>query len=153
MQTALGTPKMKAKEELVDKPHLDGDQLEGALGGFSSGTGLGADQWAPDQLRALSPQCKEELLVIFSMYERKLQWPHQIMQMWHALPPKADKEAAGEERSVGLLPMPLRVWGEMTKATLADWCDRRAGFWGAAVRKSSARQSALPWYELNVEHA
>eukprot|EP00959_Pyramimonas_sp_CCMP1952_P090702 1898892-Pyramimonas_sp.AAC.1 len=126
MQSALDMLKMKAREELVDRPFLDMDQLEGALGGFSSVAGLGADRWSPDQLRALSPQCKEGLLLILNMCERKLQWPHHLMQMWYALPPKADKQVAGAERPIGLLPMPLRVWGKMTKATLTDWCDRRA---------------------------
>eukprot|EP00959_Pyramimonas_sp_CCMP1952_P053138 1111531-Pyramimonas_sp.AAC.1 len=38
--------------------------------------------------------------------------------------------------------MTLRVWGEMTKHRLTEWCDRKVGFWDAAVRKSSALQSA-----------
>eukprot|EP00959_Pyramimonas_sp_CCMP1952_P127792 2672700-Pyramimonas_sp.AAC.1 len=31
----------------------------------------------------------------------------------------------------------------MTKHRLTEWCDRKAGFWDAAVRKSAALQSAL----------
>ena len=51
--------KAKAKEELVGRPYLTIENLEMALSSFKAGTGLGADQWAPDQLRALSPMCKE----------------------------------------------------------------------------------------------
>eukprot|EP00959_Pyramimonas_sp_CCMP1952_P348018 7289607-Pyramimonas_sp.AAC.1 len=39
--------------------------------------------------------------------------------------------------------MTMKVWGKMTKHRLTESCDRKAGFWDAAVRKSSALQSAL----------
>eukprot|EP00959_Pyramimonas_sp_CCMP1952_P180310 3770506-Pyramimonas_sp.AAC.1 len=39
--------------------------------------------------------------------------------------------------------MPMRVWGEMTKNRLAEWCDRKAAFWGVAVRRGPALQPAL----------
>eukprot|EP00959_Pyramimonas_sp_CCMP1952_P087472 1830341-Pyramimonas_sp.AAC.1 len=39
--------------------------------------------------------------------------------------------------------MPVRIWGRLTKSPLAEWRDKRAAHWDAAVRGSSALQAAL----------
>eukprot|EP00959_Pyramimonas_sp_CCMP1952_P298646 6246680-Pyramimonas_sp.AAC.1 len=68
------------------------------------------------------------------MIERSLAWPHQLLHNWLALLPKGSKQEVGNERDIGLLPMPVRIWGRMTMAPLTEWCDAKAAHWDAAVK-------------------
>eukprot|EP00959_Pyramimonas_sp_CCMP1952_P285082 5960692-Pyramimonas_sp.AAC.1 len=61
------------------------------------------------------------------MVERALAWPHQLLHNWYAFLPKGAKQVVGNERGIGLLPLPVRIWGRMTKAAMTQWCDKRAG--------------------------
>ncbi|CAK0816536.1 unnamed protein product, partial [Prorocentrum cordatum] len=119
------------------------EQLVATLKSFPKGTGTGPDQWKPAHILALSDQGQEYLVTLFNMIERGLAWPHQLLHNWFALLPKGEKQELGNERDIGLLPMPVKIWGRLTKTPLTEWCDKRAAHWDAAVRGSSALQAAL----------
>eukprot|EP00959_Pyramimonas_sp_CCMP1952_P185571 3879961-Pyramimonas_sp.AAC.1 len=84
--------KKRAEEELRDRRFHATEALQTALDSFPARTGRGAGQWAPDQLRALSPSGREGLLMVPNMCERRLQWPPQLMQNWHAALPMGGSE-------------------------------------------------------------
>eukprot|EP00959_Pyramimonas_sp_CCMP1952_P076146 1591080-Pyramimonas_sp.AAC.1 len=66
------------------------------------------------------------------MIGRSLTWPHQILHNLFALLPKGIEQEIGNERDIGLLPMPVRIWGRMTKTALTEWREEKAARRGAA---------------------
>ena len=75
LKQAMSDLKEKAKNEMSERPFHTMENLDMALNSFNANTGLGVDQWSPDQLKALSPKCKESFLLILNMCERQLTWP------------------------------------------------------------------------------
>ncbi|CAK0822455.1 unnamed protein product, partial [Prorocentrum cordatum] len=143
LREALSELRTLAREALPERRYRTRDDTVNAIRTFPRATGKGADQWAPGHLLAASDQGQEPFATLLNMVERALAWPHQLLHNWHALLPKGAKQGVGNERDIGLLPLPVRIWGRMTKAALTQWCDKRAGHRGAAVRGSSALQAAL----------
>ncbi|CAK0911512.1 unnamed protein product, partial [Prorocentrum cordatum] len=130
------------RDRWTSKPDRE-PALDEALSELRTLAREGADQWTPGHLLAVSDQGQEAFAILLNMVERALAWPHQLLHNWYALRPKGAKQVVGNERGIGILPLPVRIWGRMTKAALTHWCDKRAGHWGAAVRGSSALQAAL----------
>ncbi|CAK0878929.1 unnamed protein product, partial [Prorocentrum cordatum] len=143
LREALGELRTLAREALPERRYHTRDDMVNAARTFPKATGKGSDQWTPGHLLAVSDQGQEAFATLLNMVERALAWPHQLLHSWYALLPKGAKQVVGNERGIGLLPMPVRIWGRMTKATLTEWCGKRAGHWDAAVRGSSALQAAL----------
>ncbi|CAK0870501.1 unnamed protein product [Prorocentrum cordatum] len=153
VRAALGALRTRAHEDLADRPVHPREQLAAALKSFPKGTGTGPDQWKPAHILALSDQGQESPVTLFNMIRRGLAWPHQLLHNWCALLPKGEKQELGNERGIGLLPMPVRIWGRLTKSPLTEWCDKRAAHWDAAARGSSALQAALPTMVLDETRA
>ncbi|CAK0889237.1 unnamed protein product, partial [Prorocentrum cordatum] len=143
LREALSELRTLAREALPERRYHSRDDMVNAIRTFPRATGKGADQWTPGHLLAVSDQGQEAFVTLLNMVEQALAWPHQLLHNWYALLPKGAEQVVGNERDVGLLPLPVRIWGRMTKAAMAQWCDKRAGHWGAAVRGSSALQAAL----------
>ncbi|CAK0800628.1 unnamed protein product [Prorocentrum cordatum] len=130
-------------EELAARPHHDREGLVTALKSFPMTTGIGADQWKPRRILALSDQGQDDFVTLLNTVERGLAWPRQLLNKRFALLPKGDRQVIGNERDIGLLPMPVRIWGRMAKTPLTEWRDAEAAHWGAAIKGSSALQAAL----------
>ena len=76
---------------------------------------------------ALSPEARQEFVQLLNQREQKLAWPYQFLHVWYALLLKMDPTTAGEERPIGLLPFPIRLWGKIRKMPLSQWCEQNGG--------------------------
>ncbi|CAK0907479.1 unnamed protein product, partial [Prorocentrum cordatum] len=119
LREAMSELRTLAREALRERPYHSRDDVVSAIRTFPRATGKGADQWTPGHLLAVSDQGHEAFATLLSMV------------------------VVGNERGIGLLLLPVRIWGRMAKAAMTQWCDKRAGHWDAAVRGSSALQAAL----------
>eukprot|EP00959_Pyramimonas_sp_CCMP1952_P128832 2694328-Pyramimonas_sp.AAC.1 len=126
--------KQAAQADLLHREYYDIQDLEAALSKFRPTTARGPDQWQPPEIKALPDDAKRSLVFVLNLCERNLCWPHQFYHLWYHLLVKAGSNTAGEERPIGLLPFPFRLWGKMAKAELQDWCSEKAGYWDAAIQ-------------------
>eukprot|EP00959_Pyramimonas_sp_CCMP1952_P344020 7205672-Pyramimonas_sp.AAC.1 len=70
--------------------------------------------------RTTSPsgRSQQSLVNIITLCEKKLSWPYQFYHVWYHLLVKAGSNTAGEERPIGRLPFPVRLWGKMAKTEM-----------------------------------
>eukprot|EP00959_Pyramimonas_sp_CCMP1952_P034590 725133-Pyramimonas_sp.AAC.1 len=88
--------------------------------------------WKVQHLKALAPQAKGELAFLLTRCEQSLSWPHQWLHIWYELLRKGSNLKAGDERPIGSIPLPMRLWGRIRQPTMAEWSSKKAAFWDAA---------------------
>eukprot|EP00959_Pyramimonas_sp_CCMP1952_P370994 7769569-Pyramimonas_sp.AAC.1 len=103
---AMSELRTLAREALPERPYHSRDDVVNAIRTFPRATGKGADQWTPGHLLAVSDQGQEAFATLLNMVERALAWPHQLLHNGYVLLPKGAKQVVGNERDIGLLPLP-----------------------------------------------
>ena len=88
-----------------------------AVSTFPVGTGLGADNVAPRALRRLSEAAIEALIALFLAFEAAGSWAAALNLVLIVLLPKGE----GAFRTIGLFPMPVRVWMRARAFTAKAW--------------------------------
>ena len=76
----------------------------------SGGTGVGADGWRRDELRALPPQAFPPLAAILDAIEEERAWPAQLLASCGVLLSKGKGQGVMDQRVIRLLPRVVRAW-------------------------------------------
>ena len=114
-------------------------QVKGAICKLKVNKGLGADQWAPAELRALPDEAHEGLAALFNNSEVHMVAPAQALLNIITLMPKP----LGGDRPTCLATMWYCFWAGIRAVEVHHWEDTFVAFWDDAVRGSSALRAAL----------
>ena len=118
---------------------LDDDQVAAALARLRNGRGLGADHWAPLELKSLPAEAVSSLGDLLREIERVCAWPAQTLVNVMCLLPKP----SGGERAVVLQAMLMVLWSSARAVHVKTWDAAKGRHWDSALKGNSALKAAL----------
>ena len=113
--------------------------LKRGLKRFAKGTAPAANGWSPSDLLDLSDESLEMFAEILQKVLSAVTLPATDLLVLIVFLGKP----GGGERPIALLGLVYRVIASIKRPASVHWCDRHAGHWDMAVRKSSALRAAL----------
>ncbi|CAK0869407.1 unnamed protein product, partial [Prorocentrum cordatum] len=108
----------KNEQRALDETCLDPDTLEVC--------DTVSEHYRAAETRAACWKGQESFVAILNAAERWLAWSHQLLRIFVCAPPKGGESVIGNERDVGLLPMPIRIWGR--RSMVMDGARARIGY-------------------------
>ena len=112
-----------------DMDPLTVEDIRRAIFSLRPGTAVGLDQWRPDELRLLTKEGLEQLLLLYQAIEKQGVWPTGIVANIVIFMGKPK----GGSRPIALMPMLDRIWCRARRPYIDDWERQTAGGWDAAV--------------------
>ncbi len=125
----------KQQEHRLDP--IDDDQVDDAIARLRNSRGLGADWWAPKELKGLPREGKAEFADLIRECEEKVTVPIQVLFNLMALLPKP----TGGERTVCLQALWHVVWSSIRGTRIKQWDAQQAQHWDSAIRGASAQSA------------
>eukprot|EP00959_Pyramimonas_sp_CCMP1952_P425779 8918390-Pyramimonas_sp.AAC.1 len=109
------------------------EELDGAIAASSTAKPKGVGHLGPSDAARSPRQAREWLLQILQFCEKKTTWPRQLAATKRATAAKPK----GEDRGLGMLALPVKLWSRARGGWRARWSDSlsalRAGLFRAVL--------------------